>query len=89
LTFSLADLVKVADDVFPSHFAGKVGIVTIQLGQDHTMTNESGYRHSFDSGDEREFLYYGIMLANGKTHIFSDRELILKSKAGKTNNENR
>ena len=81
------DLVKATDYCPFEYFIGKVGIVTSKLGQDYTMTNESGYHHDFDSADEQELCYYRIMLSDGKTHVFSDRELLLLSRAKR--NENR
>jgi hypothetical protein len=82
--YNLGDLVIVTEDCPLNYFAGNIGIVNSRLGRDYTMTNEEGYSYNFDE-DSAGYHYYGIMLSDGQTHIFSEKELAVLSKVRKQN----
>jgi hypothetical protein len=84
------DLVQVSEDCALRYFAGKIAIVVSSLGQDYTMTNESGYHHDFDiSEDIDPSYYYSLLFSTGHQHVFSHKEIKVLSKAEIKSNENR
>ena len=88
--FNIGDLVQINNNCTLKYFAGKIAIVVNNLGQDHTMTNESGYNYDFgtDEGSEPS-CYYSLLFSNGNQQVFSHKELMLRSKAERIKNENR
>ena len=86
--FGTGDLVQVNDSCTRKYFAGE--IVISSLGQDYTMTNETGYNYDFDSTDETDpSYYYSVLFSTGSQHVFSNKELRLLSKAERKSNESR
>tara|TARA_R110002110_G_scaffold107783_1_gene269560 strand:- start:1134 stop:1388 length:255 start_codon:yes stop_codon:yes gene_type:complete len=82
--YNLGDLVIIIEDCPLEYFIGKLGIINSRLGRDYTMTNEKGYNYDFGD-DSTVNCYYSIMLVDGQTHIFSDKELAIVSKGKKEN----
>ncbi len=88
--FGTGDLVQVNDSCTLKYFAGEIAIVISSLGQDYTMTNETGYNYDFDSTDETDpSYYYSVLFSTGSQHVFSNKELRLLSKAERKSNESR
>jgi hypothetical protein len=75
LTLGVGDLVVISDECDIKYFGGKTAIVIKNVGQDAT--------------DHSQGQYYQLQFANGSHHIFTQREIILLSKAERKNNENR
>ena len=73
--FKPGDLVIISDDCDIQNFAGRTAIIIKNVGQDAT-----DHSHGF---------YYQLHFADGNTHIFTHRELVLLSKAERKKNENR
>jgi hypothetical protein len=73
--FQPGDLVIISDDCGIPNFAGRTAIIVKSVGQDAT-DHSHGY-------------YYQLHFADGSTHIFTHRELVLLSKAERKENENR
>lgn len=73
--FSIGDLVVIAGNCDIQYFKGSTAIIVKSVGYDATDT-------SFGN-------YYQLQFADGKQHIFTERELILLSRAERIKNENR
>jgi len=65
--FYPGDLVMIVEDCDTAYFAGKIALITKNVGQDAT--------------DHASGNYYELQFGDGLRHIFTHRELVLLSEA--------